>query len=182
MVAESTVSVADVASARESHSDHTSCSDKIDQTAKTKDGGAKSRGRERDRTKRKRADREDREERAGSPGDKQKLLKNAVGDVQVETDDTGDVAAEDSIQLIVKITSAHDLVGLESIRAASSGDVRDNAVKSTCGLESQIVTSLDDPPSEILESASFWEQEPEQAPEDSDNSGRSHTPPKCIAT
>ncbi|RUS78493.1 hypothetical protein EGW08_013740 [Elysia chlorotica] len=179
MVAEGTVSVAEITGARESHSDHTSGSDKVDQAAKAKDGSAKPRGRERERTKRKRADREDREDRAGSPGGKQKSLKNAVGDVQAENEDAGEVTVEDTLQVKVKNTPAQELVVREcrTIRATSSGDVRDAAVKSTCGLESQTVTSIDDSQSET-ESGGVWEQE--QMLDDWDNSGRCHTPPKGI--
>ena len=180
MVADGTVSAVEATAARESHSDHTSCSDKVDQTAKAKDGSAKPRGRERERAKRKRADREEREDRGGSPGGKQKSLKNAVGDVQAEAEDAGEAAAEDMLQVKVKNSPAHDLVVKEcrTIRATSSGDVRDAAVKSTCGLESQTVTSLDDQQSEMLESTSLWEQE--QILEDPDNSGRCHSSPKGI--
>lgn len=178
MVADGNLSVADVAGARESHSDHTSCSEKTDQSAKTKDGSTKSRGRERERNKRKRADRED---RGGSPADKQKLLKNAVGDVQVGLDETREVDAENTIQ-VANTTPLHDIVGREDrvIRAARSGDIRDNAVKSTCGLESQTVTSLDDSSDDTTESSSLWQQE--QAREDSSSFIQSLTPPKGVVT
>ncbi|GFO14323.1 hypothetical protein PoB_004082800 [Plakobranchus ocellatus] len=180
VVAEGTISSVDMSGARESVSDHTSCSDKADQTTKAKDGSAKTRGRERDRGKRKRADRDDRDEHATSPSGKQKSLKNAVGDVQAEAEEQLEAVTEETLLISEVKTQAQDLSGRESrgIRATNSGDIRENAPKSTCGLESQTVTSLEDSPPDNFESASFLDQE--QVWEDSDTGHSPHTPPKGI--
>ncbi|XP_059169797.1 uncharacterized protein LOC131951409 [Physella acuta] len=173
IVGEAAGSGADSSVPRESHSEHTTGSasserqdkefkDKDAKKQREKDTSSKQRGRERERNKRKR----DREDRGSSAGKQQKLLRNAVGDVQrldnvhVARDRTSTVS--DVLKNTPTVSVGHQATVTEvtatfqnqptvressrqsseqTSRSDDAGDVRDHNVKSSCGLESQTVTS-----------------------------------------